>query len=192
MPARRLIASIHDVAPRFEHEVEKLIDILAPHSGNRVALLVVPNHWGQSPIVSGSPFARRLRGWAEMGFDIFLHCFYHRDLARHDRVADRLRSRWMTAGEGEFLGLTKDEAKTRIEAGRSLVEDVTGLPIAGFIAPAWLYGRGALDALAECEIAIAEDHLRVWSPKSGVILSRSPVITWASRSRMRLRSSLMA
>jgi len=192
MPARRLIASIHDVAPRFEHEVEKLIDILAPHSGNRVALLVVPNHWDQSPIVSGSPFARRLRGWAEMGFEIFLHGFYHRDLARHDRVADRLRSRWMTAGEGEFLGLTKDEAKTRIEAGRSLVEDVTGLPIAGFIAPAWLYGRGALEALAECEIPIAEDHLRVWSPKSGAILSRSPVITWASRSRMRLRSSLMA
>jgi predicted deacetylase len=133
-----------------------------------------------------------LRGWAEAGFEIFLHGFYHRDLASHDRVSDRLRSRWMTAGEGEFLGLTKDEAKARIQTGRSLVEDVVGLPIAGFVAPAWLYGRGALEALAECEVPIAEDHLKVWSPKSGAVLSRSPVITWASRTGMRHRSSLMA
>jgi len=192
MPARRLIASIHDVAPRFEREIEALIELVAPHAGNRVALLVVPNHWEQSPVVPGSPFAGRLRGWAEAGFEIFLHGFYHHDLASHDRVSDRLRSRWMTAGEGEFLGLTKDEAKARIQTGRSLVEDVVGLPIAGFVAPAWLYGRGALEALAECEVPIAEDHLKVWSPKSGAVLSRSPVITWASRTRMRQRSSLMA
>jgi len=192
MPARRLFASIHDVAPRFEREIEGLIDLLAPHAGNRVALLVVPNHWDQSPILSGSPFAGRLRGWAESGFEIFLHGFYHRDLARHDRVSDRLRSRWMTAGEGEFLGLTRDEAKARIQAGQAILEDVTGFPIAGFVAPAWLYGRGAVEALAECEVPIAEDHLSVWSPKSGAVLSRSPVITWASRTRIRLRSSLMA
>ena len=192
MAARRLIASIHDVAPRFEREIEGLVDLLAPHVGNRVALLVVPNHWDQSPILSGSPFARRLRGWAESGFEIFLHGFYHRDLARHDRVSDRLRSRWMTAGEGEFLSLTRDEATARIRAGQALLEDVTGFPIAGFVAPAWLYGRGAVEALAECEVPIAEDHFSIWSPRSGAVLSRSPVITWASRTRMRLRSSLMA
>jgi len=192
MPARRLFASIHDVAPRFEREIEGLIDLLAPQVGNRVALLVVPNHWDQSPILAGSPFARRLRRWAESGFEIFLHGFYHRDLARHDRVSDRLRSQWMTAGEGEFLGLTRDEAKARIQAGRALLEDVTGFPIAGFVAPAWLYGRGAMEAMVECEVPIAEDHLSVWSPRSGAVLSRSPVITWASRTRIRLRSSLMA
>lgn len=192
MPARRLIASIHDVAPRFEREIDRLFDLLAPHVNNRVALLVVPNHWDQSPIVPGSPFAGRLRGWAESGFEIFLHGYYHSDLARHDQLSDRLRSRWMTAGEGEFLGLMRDEAKARIQDGQALLEDVTGIPIAGFVAPAWLYGRGTVDALAECEVPIAEDHLTVWSPRSGAILSRSPVITWASRTRMRLRSSLIA
>ena len=192
MPARRLFASIHDVAPRFEREIEGLIDLLAPQVGNRVALLVVPNHWDQSPILAGSPFASRLRGWAESGFEILLHGFYHRDLARHDRVSDRLRSQLMTAGEGEFLGLTKDEAKARIQTGRALLEDVTGLPIAGFVAPAWLYGRGAMEAMVECEVPIAEDHFSVWSPRSGAVLSRSPVITWASRTRIRLRSSWMS
>lgn len=192
MPVQRLIASIHDVSPRFEREIEGLIDLLAPHVGNRIALLVVPNHWDQSPIIPGSQFAGRLRSWAEAGFEIFLHGFYHRDRSRHERVYDRLRSRWMTDGEAEFLGLTKPDAKARIQIGRALLEDVTGLPIAGFVAPAWLYGSGAREALAESGVPIAEDHLAVWSPTSGAILSSSPVLTWASRTKVRLLSSLMA
>ena len=61
---RLLLASIHDVSPRFESEVDRLLDLVGPHVDGRVAMLVVPNHWGDAPIVRGSPFARRLRGWA--------------------------------------------------------------------------------------------------------------------------------
>jgi predicted deacetylase len=193
MPScRRLLASIHDVSPRFEGEVEQLLDLVRPHVGNRLALLVVPNHWRQSPIAPGSAFATRLRGWAEAGFEIFLHGMYHQDEARHDRQSDRLRAQWMTAGEGEFLGLPKREAADRIQSGQSLLEDITGQPIAGFIAPAWLYGPGAIEALAESGLSIAEDHMKVWSPKTGDTLSRSPVITWASRSRARRLASVGA
>jgi hypothetical protein len=98
----------------------------------------------------------------------------------------------MTAGEGEFLGLSKREAEARITVGKAVVEDVIGRPIAGFVAPAWLYGSGAREALADCAIPIAEDHMRVWSPVSGAELARGPVITWASRTKMRLASSLAA
>lgn len=192
MLARRLLASIHDVTPCFEGEVDRLIDIFRPHVSDRIALLVVPNRWGESPILPGSPFASRLREWAERGFEIFLHGFLHKDGTSYDRPADRFRAQWMTANEGEFLGLSRDEARHRIEGGRSLIQSITGRPIAGFIAPAWLYGPGALDALGDCEIQIAEDHWRVWSPASGAVLSRSPVITWASRSTTRLRASLAA
>lgn len=166
--------------------------MLGRHVGNRLAMLVVPNHWGDSPIVPGSPFAARLRGWADAGVEMFLHGYYHRDLARHDRQTDRLRARFMTAGEGEFLGLSRDEATDRIGAGRTLVEDIIGRPIHGFVAPAWLYGSGALEALKAAAVPIAEDHFRVWSPASGQQLARGPVITWASRTRMRLASSLVA
>jgi predicted deacetylase len=188
----RLFVSIHDVAPCFESEVDRLIDRVAPYTGGRIALLVVPDRWGRSPIVPGSPFASRLRGWSNSGFEIFLHGFYHRDTTMHERSADRLRSRWMTGGEGEVLGLDRKIARERIERGRGLIESITGRPIAGFIAPAWLYGRGALDALNDCSIPLAEDHFRVWSPASGKVLSRSPVITWASRTAARLRSSIAA
>lgn len=186
----RLFVSIHDVAPCFESEVDRLIDRAAPYADGRIALLVVPDHWGRSPIIPGSPFASRLRQWSDCGFEIFLHGFYHRDTTMHERPMDRLRSRWMTAGEGEFLGLERKIARERIERGRGLIESITGRPIAGFIAPAWLYGQGALDALNDCAIPLAEDHFRVWSPASGKVLSRSPVITWASRTAARLRSSI--
>ena len=189
---RKLLASIHDVSPRFENEVEALVDLLQPHVGDRVAMLVVPNHWGDAPIVPGSPFAARLRSWAERGFEMFLHGFYHRDQSSHESASSRMRARFMTAGEGEFLGLSIDEAKVRLDQGARLLEDVIGKPITGFVAPAWLYGSGAHRALKDAHVAIAEDHFRVWSPASGKILARGPVITWASRSGSRLASSLVA
>ena len=47
---KRLFASIHDVSPRFEGEVDRLLDHLAPHVGRRLAMLVVPDHWSSAPI----------------------------------------------------------------------------------------------------------------------------------------------
>ena len=155
-------------------------------------MLVVPNHWGDAPILAGSPFASRLRGWADAGIEILLHGYFHRDQARHAGAADKLRATFMTAGEGEFLGLSREDAASRIAEGRALLEDVIGRRVDGFVAPAWLYGEAALEALSECGMRIAEDHLRVWSPATGARLARGPVITWASRTRARLASSLLA
>ena len=189
---RLLLASIHDVSPRFETEVDKLIDLLSPHVGQKIAMLVVPNHWGDAPIVPHSPFAARLRSWADNGVEMFLHGFYHRDDGGHGNKKDQLKARLMTASEGEFLGLSRQDAGRRIAQGRSLLEDIIGRSIDGFIAPAWLYGEGTLEALKEASIPLAEDHLRVWNPKTGQKLASGPVITWASRTRMRLASSLAA
>lgn len=190
--SRLLLASIHDVSPRFESEVDRLLDLLNPYVGGRLAMLVVPNHWGGAPIVPGSTFATRLRGWADAGIEIFLHGFYHRDDSRHGAASARARAKLMTAGEGEFLGLSSLEAGRRIADGRSLLEDVIGRHVTGFIAPAWLYGDGAHQALREFALPIAEDHFRVWSPAAGKQLASGPVITWASRTRLRLASSLVA
>jgi len=189
---RLLLASIHDVSPRFETEIDELRDMVAPHVGDRLAMFVVPNHWGSSPIKEGTPFAARLRGWAEAGVEIFLHGGFHRDEERHSGLLSRFKARTMTAGEGEFLGLSRTEAASRIRDGRSLIENITGTPIAGFVAPAWLYGEGAREALLDCGIALAEDHWRVWSPERRIQLASGPVITWASRSRVRLASSIVA
>ena len=190
MGDKRLLASIHDVGPRFAGEVDILAELFARILGGpRFAMLVVPDHWGAAPLAADRAFQARLRHWADAGVEMFVHGWFHKDLAEHRGLA-ALNARHRTASEGEFLGLPRTEAARRMADGRDLVEQVTGRPVAGFIAPAWLYGPGALTALANSGFALAEDHMKVWQPATGQVLARGPVITWASRSRNRQRSSL--
>jgi predicted deacetylase len=190
-PARRLLVSIHDAGPRFEDEIDLLGDRLERLLGvRRFALLVVPDHWGMAPLSTAPAFQAKLRGWAEAGAEIFVHGWFHRDDMSHAGPLARFMARRMTAGEGEFLGLEHHEALRRMRAGKALIEDIIGREVAGFIAPAWLYGSGALEALGEAGFRLAEDHIRVWQPSDGRQLARGPVITWASRSKARIASSL--
>lgn len=190
-PERRLIVSIHDVGPRFEAEIDALADRLSALLGQmRFAMLVVPNHWGEAPLAAAPAYQAKLRRWAEAGVEMFVHGWFHRDDSLHRGAFDRLKARHMTAGEGEFLGLSRPDAVRRMCDGRCLIEDIIGMPVAGFIAPAWLYGDGARAALVEAGFFLAEDHLRVWRPRTGAVVARGPVITWASRSRPRIASSL--
>lgn len=187
--SKLLLASIHDVGPRFEREVDQLAGQLAQILGGpKFAMLVVPDHWGEAPLAENRAFQRRLRDWADQGVEMFVHGWFHKDLAEHTGAA-AFKAKHMTAGEGEFLGLSRAEASRRMADGRKLVEDAIGRSAAGFIAPAWLYGQGALEALKDNGFALAEDHMKVWQPETGRVLAKGPVITWASRSVPRQLSS---
>lgn len=191
-PLRRLVASIHDVHPGSLAAVERLAAQFERHLGGpRYAMLVVPDHWGRHPMQGNAAFAAKLRAWADSGVEMFVHGWFHQDRSDHTGIA-ALKARHMTASEGEFLGLGAAEAARRMAAGKALVEDAIGRPATGFIAPAWLYGPGARTALAESGFPLAEDHWKVWAPATGRVLARGPVITWASRSRARTASSLLA
>ena len=186
----RLLVSVHDVGPRFEREVDVLVEHLEQHVGpGRFAMLVVPDHWGQHSLSADAAYRARLRSYAERGAEIFVHGWYHLDRSEHSGSA-KFRAKYMTASEGEFLGLSAQEAARRMNEVRMLIEDAIGGKVAGFIAPAWLYGPGAREALAESGFALAEDHMRVWQPASGKVVAKGPVITWASRSPARTASSL--
>ncbi|MDQ8757362.1 polysaccharide deacetylase family protein [Sphingosinicella sp. LHD-64] len=189
-PAKRLLASIHDVGPRFEAEVDMLAERFERRLGGpHFAMLVVPDHWNAAPLKRDGAFKARLRGWADRGVEMFLHGWSHRDDQHHESALAVFKAKRMTAGEGEFLGLDRAEAARRMRDGRALVEDAIGRPVAGFIAPAWLYGEGAMRALADEGFALAEDHMKVWRPANGEVLARGPVVTWASRSPARKASS---
>ncbi len=188
---KRLLLSIHDVSPKFEREVDALAQRFDTLAGlHNYAMLVVPDHWGTAPLRAAPAFQHKLRAWSDAGVEMFLHGWYHRDEAAHGSAVADFKARHMTAGEGEFLGLDEASAMQRMADGRALIEDVIGRSVAGFIAPAWLYGAGARAALEKLDFALAEDHMRVWNPGSGRVLSKGPVITWASRSRARTASSL--
>ncbi len=186
---KTLLASIHDVGPQFEREVDQLAALLGGILGGpKFAMLVVPDHWGTAPLAEAAAFQRRLRDWSDQGVEMFVHGWFHKDLADHSGAA-AFKAKHLTAGEGEFLGLSQAVAAQRMADGKALIEDAIGRSVAGFIAPAWLYGAGARAALAASTFALAEDHLRVWQPASGKVLAKGPVITWASRSRPRQVSS---
>jgi predicted deacetylase len=188
---KRLLLSIHDVGPKFEAEVEKLAALYDELVGpNRFAMLVVPDHWNLAPLAAAPAFQAKLRRWSDAGIEMFLHGWSHQDTSSHDGAVAGFKAKHMTAGEGEFLGLDVKTATTRMIEGRKLLEDVIGRDVSGFIAPAWLYGAGALEALATLGFKLAEDHMRVWQPATATTVARGPVITWASRSRARTASSL--
>ena len=189
---RDLLLSIHDVGPKFEAAVDHLADRLTGLIGApRFAMLVVPDHWGEAPLSGDPRFQAKLRRWADAGVEMFVHGWFHRDDTPHRGAAARLKAKHMTAGEGEFLGLGRAEALRRMQDGRRLIEDIIGRPTAGFVAPAWLYGQDARVALVEAGFPLAEDHWRVWNPIDDTTIARGPVITWASRSRPRIASSLL-
>ncbi|AIT82248.1 DUF2334 domain-containing protein [Novosphingobium pentaromativorans] len=187
---KRLLASIHDVSPRFEAQVDQLAGVLENHLGKgRFAMLVVPDHWGAAPLREAKAFQSRLRNWSDSGIEMFVHGWFHRDTGQHSGAAN-FKARHMTAGEGEFLGLEEATALRLMREGKALIEDIIGREVAGFIAPAWLYGKGSLAALGQAGFALAEDHWKVWKPGNDEVLAKGPVITWASRSAMRTASSL--
>lgn len=190
-PGRRLLVSIHDVSPRSEAAVDALAERLSRHLGGpNFAMLVIPDHWREAPIAGNARFHARLREWADMGIEMFLHGWCHRDETPADTGLAGFKGKHMTAGEGEFLNLPEADAVARMSEGKTLLEDILGAPVAGFIAPAWLYGPGALNALDRLGFAMAEDHMKVWQPGSRRVIARGPVVTWASRSPGRIRSSL--
>lgn len=187
---KRLLASIHDVGPRFEPQVEQLIELLGRRLGDmRFAMLVVPDHWGSAPLRQEKAFQAKLRAWSDAGVEMFVHGWFHRDSMQHHGAAG-FKARHMTAGEGEFLGLEEETALEFMREGKALIEDVIGRETAGFIAPAWLYGDGARTALRRAGFALAEDHWKVWDAASDEVLASGPVVTWASRSGARTASSL--
>jgi predicted deacetylase len=188
--ARRLLVSIHDVSPEFEPAVDQLYAQLTRLVRGPIAMLVVPDFWRKAPLAGAPAYRAKLRAWADAGVEMLLHGWSHRDEAVHHGGVASWKARHMTAGEGEFLGLSREEAVRRLRDGRAAVEDAIGRPITGFVAPAWLYGEGAKAALADEGFEVAEDHFRVWRPRDGAIVARGPVISWASRSRARTASSL--
>lgn len=191
MRHRRLLASIHDVTPVHAGKLDQLVRLVESCIGaGNFALLAVPDFHGEGLIDSDRAFATRLRKWSDSGCEVFLHGYFHRDsVSHHGRIA-KFKARHLTASEGEFLGLDYATATRLMVDGRKRVEDVIGRGVSGFVAPAWLYSKEALQAIAEQGFTLAEDHFKVWHPVGGKVLARGPVITYASRSPLRLLSSL--
>lgn len=147
--AHALCIAIHDVAPATWPLCRRLADAVAAVDPQApLTLLVVPNfHDGGEAVPAG--YIDWLHARAARGDEIALHGYTHRDeSAARARGAQRLVRRVYTAAEGEFAALSRTEATRRIARGR-LWCATHALDVHGFVPPAWLLGREALEAVRE-------------------------------------------
>lgn len=187
-----ILVSVHDVSPRHAERL-RLIDETLDGLGlrGRYSMLVVPDFWRRWSLEAHPEFGAWLRARANEGVEMILHGFSHQDETEHRSPLQAWKARTMTAGEGEFLGLSYEDARPRLRAGRAMVESVIEKPVEGFVAPAWLYSEGTRAALTDEGFHFAEDHRHVWDPQTGRVALRGPVVSYASRDRWRVAGSLL-
>lgn len=147
---RRVIVSLHDVAPPFEAAIRQQVELLAAIGVRRLVLKVVPNWHGAYPLQDSPAFADFLREQHEAGSQLVLHGFEHRPYRSrsfHGPWLSRLRARLFAADAAEFLTLSADEAEAALQRGLACFEQV-GLPRPTmFCAPGWLHNAEAETAL---------------------------------------------
>lgn len=132
-PRRRLVVSIHDVAPETFAEVRFLAGALdALHARPRV-YKVIPEYLPSAPELIAF-----LRAEQDEGSEIVLHGYSHRRVgAWRGPWRRRLRARLFAPEDAEFLSLSPDQVESRLLKGRSIL-DQAGLVASGFCAPGWI------------------------------------------------------
>lgn len=181
------MVSIHDASPRHQEALERMLVFLRERGVPPVPLLVVPDFHAGWPLDRHPAFVERLHHWHELGHELVLHGYLHRETpvtGGKVGLGDRFKRGVLTGGEGEFLGLDAAECGRRLDDGLAMWERA-GLPgrPTGFVPPAWLH-NGALDAeLWKRGFLWTENHhgLRFADGRSVA----APVISWASRDPVR-------
>lgn len=180
---------MHDVAPETWPRCERLLEAVARVAPVPVTLLVVPNHHRRNlgvPTWYRDALAERVAA----GDELALHGFFHVDDGPPPAsLADWGRRRILTASEGEFSALPAPTARRRLYGGRKWFER-HGWPVGGFVAPAWLLGRGAWHAVSNSPFVYTTTatHFHLLHPWQAI---RAPAIAWSTRSRLRRAVSLL-
>jgi hypothetical protein len=191
----KLLLSLHDVTPHHMARLIRAERLLTSVGVERVTYLYVPNYHGACPAEASPEFV----AWSHAArpFDVqwFLHGYYHAEgIDRSETSAvgwrGRLARAWMTAGEGEFLGLSGVALRSRLERGVESFLACLGVSPSGFVAPAWLHNDDLMPALRGMGFKYSETHARIFQLQTGRA-RWSPVVTWATRTVARKYGSLV-
>jgi uncharacterized protein len=194
---RKLLVALHDVTPAHAGRIARAERLFASLGIPRVTYLLVPDFHASAPAHESRDFVEWCR--SPRAFDVrwFLHGYFHSDSIHVTSAAGRLSfAEWfgkafLTAGEGEFLTLRGHRLRARLEAGVQSFARCLGEQPAGFVAPAWLFNEELMPALARLGVLFTESHFHVFHVQMQQAL-KSPVITWATRTRIRRHGSLIA
>jgi uncharacterized protein len=140
---RGVCVVLHDVADATLADCERTLAAVQEVAPVPLTLLAVPQYHGRTA-------SRALEQWLDQhqrqGAELALHGLVHLDAGEPQGPVDWLRRRFYTRGEAEFWGLNAAEATWRLAEGAAWFQR-NGWPLSGFVAPAWLLGPGAWQAL---------------------------------------------
>jgi predicted deacetylase len=188
--ARLLCVSIHDVAPATWPRCIRLIDAVRAVAPVPLSLLVVPDYHGDSAPERDQLFVDALKHRVACGDELVLHGYRHVDEAPAPTTPLAfLQRRFFTAGEGEFAALSCAEAERRIGLGLQWFA-ASALPTRGFVAPAWLLGRGAWQALRHSgfDYTATRTRLHLLPERQAIAF---PALTYSTRSAWRRAASFL-
>ena len=185
---RVLLLSLHDVTPHHAGRLALAEALLRDLGVTDVTYLLVPRFHGSWPIENDRGFSEWCLRARPFAVRWCLHGYLHQETGRRSNdppsIRDWLKRRLLTDREGEFLSLSAADAGTRIDRGRSSYRACLGVDPDGFVAPAWLFNAALIPSLVERAFAWTEDHRRIHDLRERRTID-APVITWASRSRVR-------
>jgi hypothetical protein len=140
---RCFLVVVHDVTPLLVRPLTTILETFAPLVARRITAAVVPCWHNQPGACAKTHFAAFLIHHFQ---EVILHGYTH----QRERGAGLVSA--LTAGADEFAGLTAAAAVARVRRGQEALCALTGVPAAGFVAPAWQRGRLSPDLLAACGI----------------------------------------
>ncbi len=181
--SKKVLISLHDVAPFHLKRIQKAEGFLARWGVTKISYLFIPDYHQQGSqvdeaILSGfNDWVREKQengGSGGMRVEWVLHGYYHLE------TGAKKKSKFLTAGEGEFLLLSPEDIDERVRAGRRVFNDMFRCYPGIFVAPAWLFNGHLIPVLKEHGFSITEDHSFIYLLEQNQVL-RVPVITWATR-----------
>ena len=147
-----VVVSLHDVAPCTQQITSTIISELSAHGVHVCSVLVVPNYHHKGLFARNCEFVTWLRALEADGHEVVIHGFFHeRPRQRKETLRDKFVTRFYTQNEGEFYDLSYEEALRRITTARDEFRAL-GIKPRGFIAPAWLLGNEAEQAIRDAEL----------------------------------------
>ncbi len=168
---------LHDVAPSQWPLYQPLVEE-TDRLGLPLTLLVVPDFHRRDRIDRAADFLRCMDSRLARGDEIVLHGWFHDDPGPVSLRPDELFMRRIYTHEGEFYRLDQEEAMRRLRDGLALFSRL-GWPVHGFVAPAWLLGRGGRRALARLPLSYSSDPGGLLRLPSFRRLA-APTLVWSS------------
>jgi uncharacterized protein len=150
--ADSIVVSLHDVAPCTQRIASTMISELSAHGVRACSVLVVPDYHHEGLFARDREFVTWLRALEADGHEVVIHGYFHeRPPQTKETLRDKFMTRFYTQNEGEFYDLSYEEALRRITTARDEFRTL-GLKPRGFIAPAWLLGNEAEQAVRDAEL----------------------------------------